>query len=259
MEESRRSAPTLKPSRLPLYTQTITALQELLEEGSYHSGDMLPSEDVLARRLGISRSTLREALGHLESDGLVTRRQGIGTFVGAPIKPWFMGGLERLESYHSLAAKAGMQVQVAERSVAAEPADAEMAPLLDLEAGDALLHVQVVEEVNGQRSAYIDTYLRADCAQADELAAFDGSVIDYLTRREAPALTHTRSEILAVHAGVDLAARLEIPPGKAVLHLKEVFYAADGAPLAASLNYFLTDQFRFHLTRRVPQGGRGSS
>jgi GntR family transcriptional regulator len=255
MQSSERLAHSLKSSRRPLYTQAITALHELLQGGDYHSGDLLPSEDVLARQVGVSRATLREALGHLESYGLVTRRQGIGTFVGTPARPWFMGGLERLESYHSLAARAGMQVRAVEREVSITPADADLAGLLNLEAGAEIVRVQVVEEVSGQRGAYINTYVRPDAASAEDLAAFGGPVIDYLTQVNAKALTHTRSEILAVHAGEEVARRLDVPAGRAILHLREVFYALDGSPLAASLNYFLTDQFRFHVTRRVPHGG----
>ncbi len=47
-----------------------------------HPGDALPTEPTLARELGISRNSLREALKSLETVGLVETRHGIGTFVG---------------------------------------------------------------------------------------------------------------------------------------------------------------------------------
>jgi GntR family transcriptional regulator len=258
MEENGRPGRLLKTHRQPLYTQAIAALHAFIEEGRYHAGDLLPSEDAMARQLGVSRSTLREALGNLESHGYVTRKQGVGTFVSATAQPWFMGGLERLESYHSLAARAGLEVRVVERQVSEDAADAGLAALLGLAPGARVLRVQVVEAVNGQRSAYIHTFVRADLARLEDLAAFDGSVIDYLSGLAGPALSHTRSEIMALPADEDLAARFEAPPGKPMLHLREVFYDAGGAALAVSFNYFLTDQFRFHVTRRVPQGGRAA-
>lgn len=47
-----------------------------------HPGDALPTEPALARELGISRNSLREALKSLETVGLVETRHGTGTFVG---------------------------------------------------------------------------------------------------------------------------------------------------------------------------------
>ena len=44
-------------------------------------GERLPTEPVLAQHLGVSRATLREAMRSFESQGLIRRRQGIGTFV----------------------------------------------------------------------------------------------------------------------------------------------------------------------------------
>ena len=85
--------------RRPLYVQAIDALTNMIETGQLKTGAQLPPEDELAKSLGISRSTLREALGHLESHGLIARRQGIGTFVSIPTGPGFFGGLQRLEPF----------------------------------------------------------------------------------------------------------------------------------------------------------------
>jgi GntR family transcriptional regulator len=258
MADTGQADISLRNSRQPLYTQAIVALQELLEQGEYHPGDLLPSEGVLAKRLGISRSTLREALGHLETHGLVSRRQGVGTFVGAPVQSGFMGGLERLDSFHSLAAAAGMEVKVAERQVASLPATADLAARIALEPGADLIRVQVVEAVNGRRTAYLNTYVSAEFAGLDDLAAFDGSVIDYLAEGSEPRLSHTRSEIISISAGPEVSARLEVPPEATVLHLLEVYYAQDGRTMAVSFNYFLTDKFRFYVIRRVPRRRGGA-
>lgn len=68
----------------PLY-QTIT--QDILEQIQSQllpPGRRLESESALAVRYGVSRMTVRQALGQLESDGLVTRKPGSGTFVNSP-------------------------------------------------------------------------------------------------------------------------------------------------------------------------------
>ncbi len=54
----------------------------------------LPSEPELARRMGVSRATLREAMRSFEGQGLIRRRQGVGTFVVAkvPVIDFGLGG-----------------------------------------------------------------------------------------------------------------------------------------------------------------------
>ena len=57
------------------------------------AGDRLPSEPDLAKKLGVSRATLREAMRTFEAQGLIRRRQGSGTFVVGQV-PVMEAGLE---------------------------------------------------------------------------------------------------------------------------------------------------------------------
>ena len=58
-------------------------LQRAIETGAYSEGDRLPPERELAATFQAARSTVRRALDQLEKAGLVSRRLGSGTFVGA--------------------------------------------------------------------------------------------------------------------------------------------------------------------------------
>ncbi len=58
-------------------------LQRAIETGAYSEGDRLPPERQLATCFNAARSTVRRALDQLEKAGLVSRRLGSGTFVGA--------------------------------------------------------------------------------------------------------------------------------------------------------------------------------
>ena len=62
-------------------------LQRAIETGAYSEGDRLPPERQLAATLQAARSTVRRALDQLEKSGLVSRRLGSGTFVGATAEP----------------------------------------------------------------------------------------------------------------------------------------------------------------------------
>ena len=70
-------------------------LRNLIE--STEPGDRLPSEPKLAKQMGVSRATLREAMRIFENQGIIHRRQGVGTFVVPPSQV-IETGLEVLES-----------------------------------------------------------------------------------------------------------------------------------------------------------------
>ncbi|GAA0239161.1 FadR/GntR family transcriptional regulator [Cryptosporangium japonicum] len=79
MTEDRRQI--AMPTRRLLVDQVIASLRELVEHEGLTVGDRLPSEPQLAERLGVGRSTLREAIRALSHTGLLETRQGRGTFV----------------------------------------------------------------------------------------------------------------------------------------------------------------------------------
>ena len=84
--------------------QTFQRLQVLLAKiiAETTPGERLVAEPELARQLGVSRATLREAMRTFEGQGLIRRRQGVGTFVVS--HPQVMdSGLEVLQSIEALA------------------------------------------------------------------------------------------------------------------------------------------------------------
>ncbi len=68
--------------RTPLYQQVADDLLVLMRQGAPH--DLLPSEPRLAKRYGVSRGTVKQALDLLEQRGLIYRHQGKGTFIAEP-------------------------------------------------------------------------------------------------------------------------------------------------------------------------------
>ena len=106
------------------------ALHNWLAAGRYRQGDRLPPEHEVAAMLGVSRGTLRSALGRLEEAGEIVRRQGSGTFVGhTAISTALDERLERLEPYSSVAARRGLtlscvDLKIEHRAVGGEAGEA---------------------------------------------------------------------------------------------------------------------------------------
>src|SRR5579859_7076909 len=78
----RKAVTVLKQVRIPrVYTVVVEQIRDLIETGHLKPGDKLPTERNLAEQLGISRSSVREALSALEVLGVIQSRQGLGNYV----------------------------------------------------------------------------------------------------------------------------------------------------------------------------------
>ncbi len=240
--------------RRPLYVQAIEALTNMIETGQLKTGSQLPPEDEFAAKLGISRSTLREALGHLETHGLIARRQGIGTFVTIPSSPGFFGGLQRLEPFKELARTAGVQHSDVETSIDAVTASPKLAAVLDTEVGVELVYIQTIQAIDEIRCMYVNDYLIDMGGLFEKLSNYKKSVLTYMFDECNPSLSFTRSEIFAIEATDKIASKLKVPKGKPVFHMEETYFAARGNILGVGFSYFITDNFRFYITRKAILG-----
>lgn len=68
-------------SPIPLHSQVEQLLRELIELPEFKNGAFLPKEVELSKKLGVSRSTIRQAANKLQNEGLILRKKGIGTKV----------------------------------------------------------------------------------------------------------------------------------------------------------------------------------
>jgi GntR family transcriptional regulator len=217
------------------------------------AGQRLPSEPDLSKQLGVSRATLRDAMRTFETQGLVRRRQGSGTFVVGKSQV-MESGLEALESLETMAKRLGLEVSVSNLNVERIAADQNAAGNLNLAVGDPLLRVRRVMCADSRPVAYlVDTLPDAVLQMEDLPADFHGSVLDILLQR-GDTLTVSRADISATNAPADVAKALEIQRGDVLLQLIAGLYSGDGRVLDYSTSYFIPGYFRFHVVRRV--GGR---
>ncbi|WP_405496885.1 GntR family transcriptional regulator [Streptomyces sp. NBC_00096] len=141
-------APSDPVRRTPLYLKVAGDLRTAIAAGEYGSGARLPAEDELARRYGVSRGTVRQALAALRTDGLVTSRRGTRRVVlgGGPGEA---GGVAELRSFTRWARSLGREP--GGRTVAVERggADAEEAEQLRIDAGAPVRRVLRLRTLSG--------------------------------------------------------------------------------------------------------------
>ncbi len=234
-------------------SNTSQRLHESLGEiiAGTHNGGRLPSEPELARRLGVSRATLREAMRTFETQGLIRRRQGSGTYVVHPTHV-LESGLEMLESIETMAERIGLRVSMGELKIQHRPATTEEARNLALPASNMVMQLTRVMKAEGRPAAYLIDIIPDDVLPISELEEqFTGSVLDLIIRRNEPELLTSRCEINADTASAEVARSLGIQRGDVLLRFVAYLYDSSGRVVDYSISYFLPGYFRFHVVRRV--------
>lgn len=219
-------------------------------------GERLPSEPHLAEQLHVSRATLREAMRSFETQGIIHRRQGSGTYVSRPPQV-LESGLEVLESIETMARRSGLSVAFGALNVEKRIPDAGECLALGARPGGEVLCISRVILAEGQPIAYLVDTLPVDILSPEDLQAdFRGSILDLLLRRGQPPLLASRTEINAVPASQQVARALGIQRGVVLLCFQAELYTTDSQIIDLSQSFFLPGYFRFHVVRRLRSGER---
>lgn len=245
----------MSPTRKPANTQAHPFQRLQVELAALIAetlpGERLPAEPELARRLGVSRATLREAMRAFEGQGMIRRRQGVGTFVigQAPVMDT---GLEVLESIETMANKIGLDVSMGALKISQVKADETQANMLGMEPGSEVVKVSRVILADNRPVAFLVDILPVDILTPEELqTGFTGSVLDFLLQRGNPALTRSVAEIRATAAGGEIPRALEIQRGDVLLQFVAQLYTPENRVVDYSLSYFLPGYFSFRVLRKV--------
>jgi GntR family transcriptional regulator len=218
--------------------------------GKLPAGARLPTEPELAKQMGVSRATLREAMRTFETQGLIRRRQGSGTYIVKQI-PIIESGLEVLESLNAIAARMKLDLTPGAVHITEAQADAEIAAALEVEEGAPLVRVARIMSADSRPVAYLVDTLPTNVLAVDELTEkFDGSVLDYLLQL-GDALSISRTDISATGAPADVAKKLEVQRGDVLLQFTAKLYSASARVVDYSFSYFLPGYFKFHIVRKV--------
>ena len=214
------------------------------------AGNRLPSEPKLAKEMGVSRATLREAMRTFETQGLIRRRQGAGTFVVGQV-PVLDAGLEVLESLETMASRMSLNISVSDLDISEIFSDKEFSDVLDVPLATSLTRVQRVMRADSRPVAFLEDVLPAKVLSVSQLPEdFSGSVLDFLLERGDP-LAVSRAAISATEAKAEVAKMLEIQRGDVLLAFTSKLYNAAGDVVDFTHSYFLPGYFNFHIVRRV--------
>ena len=246
----------MRVSHPSLFQRLQADLAQVISAAS--PGEKLPSEPIMAEKLGVSRATLREAIRAFEAQGLIIRKQGSGTYV-MDKKQVLESGLEVLDSINTLSKRIGLKISIGHVSVVELPANDELSQILNVNPGTLLTTISRIIIAENRPIAYLVDTLAPGVLQREEiLADFKGSILDLILAKGNPRLDLSFTQIQAIAADSEIARALQIQRGDALLYFSANLYAVYGKVIDHSLSYFLPGYFRFHVVRQISAMNRSN-
>ncbi|HWO70112.1 MAG TPA: GntR family transcriptional regulator [Actinomycetota bacterium] len=225
------------------YLEIEEELADRIESGDFPTGTRLPGERDLARRLGVSRMTVRQALTRLEHRGLIVRQQGRGTFVAAPKlrqdATVLRGFFEQM---------VGQGVFPVSRCIAREelPASAAIAQILHVRLGEPVYKVVRVRSANDQPIVLETSYFPA--AIVPGLLDLDlerSSIYRLMDRRFDARPVRAVQSLEPVVAERAEAALLRVPVGSPLMLVERTAWDRAGRAVEHARDLYRGDRSRF--------------
>ncbi|MGX5680718.1 GntR family transcriptional regulator [Schumannella luteola] len=240
---SAPESPAIRPDYPePLWIQAANLITAEIESGALKPGMRLPPERELCEQLGISRVTLRKALGKLVDEGLLNASHGRGWYVASTpsSKDW----PNSLESFSETARRMGLTASSRILRSEVVPATIDEAEEFLIAPGSPLFHLDRVRALNGVPTA-ID-YTRIPAEYAPGFAETDFTTASLYEELEAAGVSPQRADstIEARAADEYAATHLDIAVGAPLLVMNQRVMDASDRPLLASKIQYSGDRYR---------------
>lgn len=252
-KRSAKARPAFSEKHGTLYAQMANIFRQRIRAGQWAAGDQLPTLDELEREFHVARVTLRQALNLLESEGMIWRRRGRGTFVTDSAGPeWFKLETSRDELIHSLEGTWSRLIEVDEE---------ESVPHLEAGDGAAAPSYRHMRRVHGRGErayAVVDMHLDAKLyARAPK--RFDNEmIIPVIDRMRGVEIADIRQTLTIGTADSLVADGLEVPIGSPIGILRRVVQDADGRAIYIGIVNYRSDAVKLDITLSSDKGEAGA-
>ncbi len=229
----------------PLYEVVKRYISESILAGELPAGTILPSENSLAAKFGVSVGTVRKALAALTAEGMLMRRRKTGTVVTgwAPLH-----NLSHFFHYFRLHDKTGglLQSETTLLDYARRGAEAAEAERLQIHAGDDVIALKRLRRVRGIAAMHETLILPAarlpDFPAADQLPPL---LYRFLFERYDLRVAAVREQITAALANKEDAALLALTLPHAVMVIDEISFDQSAVPVILAHHRFSTEHFMY--------------
>lgn len=231
----------------PRYLQVARALQDAINSGQFSVGSLLPTEIDLSTEYGVSRQTVRQAIGQLRQQGLLSARKGVGTRVDARQAP-------KRFSYSALSATDLVEIaEGTEMTIDTQEwivARGALAAELGCRANHRWLHLGCTRHLDGEDRplAAISVHVDGRLAAALKLPpVLHTALFMLLERHSGETLVEIQQEIRATVLDEATARRLKAEPGGAALEITRRYFSTGRRLCMVSVNILPSDRFFYSV------------
>lgn len=232
-------------------------LRSMIADGTLKPGTRLPNEPELARRLNVSRSTLRSALVRLSREGFIISRRGIGTFIAS--QPLVVNNLNINEGVTDLIRAMGADAGVIDLHVGADVANSRIAQRLQIPTDSPIIFLERIRTADGKRVIlsrdFFSTQTLEDAQKnftnegLEEFLKTKQSLYQYIKDVLGVQIHHGIAWLRPVIAGGSIAEKLDIPEGVPLLYIEQLDFTPDGNPFLLTDEYYVAEAFTFTVYR----------
>jgi GntR family transcriptional regulator len=236
-------------AKINTHQMIFNEIRMQIEMGVYIPGEKLPAELVLAEQFGVSRMTLRQALGRLSDERLLKRYPGVGTFVAVPPQKVFNRKIGRLGSFSDEIGYSGAQVTSIVKMQKIILAKGEVQKNLQLRMNQQVFHVVRIRIVQGTKAALQENWLPFNLVpELLHVPLEDESLYQLMKSECGIELKWAEQEVSAAKADAHTAKLLGIPIESEVLHISRTTFDRDDRPVEFAKSWTCSN---FPLTMRL--------
>ncbi|CAN5149434.1 GntR family transcriptional regulator [soil metagenome] len=242
---------------VPRHAQITGWLRNRIESGEYKADEKLPSENELAKKFDVSRVTIRRALQSLESEEMIYRCQGLGSFVKDDRTPH---NLVRLTDFNEDMAKAGLKASSEVRDFITADAPGWLTEILDVDEGTKVIRIDRLRLGNGEPVAFDSTWLPILYGQLlDKEKLGETTIYRQLEENYNIPIVRGCYRMSADIADEQLASDLKIPEKSPLLLIDRTSFTIGDKVVYYQKRFYRSDKVMYEMTLERDQGTSSDS
>jgi DNA-binding GntR family transcriptional regulator len=238
--------PPAAPFRTPRYAQIAQVLKSRLAARETAGTGPFATEHALCEEFGVSRTTVRQALGFLKREGLITSRAGVGTNGTATE----IANRVVRSSGDPLHGMLKSKPHIVSLGRAAAPAA--VAKFFSIQPGEEIFRITRVHDLDAIPLSVVRSYLPAQLAVGLPRSAWRRPMHDLLWERFGLRLARSVHRLCVARAEADIASMLAIGLAEPVLRIQASTYLADGRAIRWTENFFREDRYEYVAEMQWP-------
>ena len=228
---------------MPYYFQLSSYLERKIKAKEFLPGQLMPSEQEICEKVGISRTVVRQAMTDLERKGLITKQSGKRSTVAYPK---YEGSLmQNLRGFYEDAVLKGQKPTTRVLQLSVILAEGQVAEALKLDEGEPVVVLSRLRFLDDEPEV---TYLpEAKCPDLVREDLANQSLYELLARKYGLVISQGYRSVEAIALDRADAKLFDLPPGSPALLLKSVGLLEDGTPLEYFVAKHRGDRSQFHI------------